>query len=151
MNRRNSARVLAFARKVPSIRYLVGWPASDQDGAPAGTTALAAWPARTRIDLSTSRMSAVSSMPASLMDRMQTVKGVRTIVDFSFFGGYFQDAKNALPAYVTNVDKLALVYPELNITAAQIAAMKATLEAAAGMSPRPSEETTRPSSSGGRP
>jgi putative ABC transport system permease protein len=74
----------------------------------------------------TARMSAVSSMPASLMDRMRTVKGVRNIVDFSFFGGYFQDAKNALPAYVTNVDKLALVYPELNITAAQIAAMKAT-------------------------
>jgi putative ABC transport system permease protein len=74
----------------------------------------------------TARMSAVSSMPASLMDRMQTVKGVRNVVDFSFFGGYFQDAKNSLPAYVTNVDKLALVYPELNITAAQIAAMKAT-------------------------
>jgi putative ABC transport system permease protein len=74
----------------------------------------------------TSRMSAVSSMPASLMDRMQTVKGVRNIAHLSFFGGYFQDAKNALPAFVTNVDKLAVVYPELNITAAQIAAMKAT-------------------------
>jgi putative ABC transport system permease protein len=74
----------------------------------------------------TSRMSAVSSMPASLMDRMQTVKGVRNIAHLSFFGGYFQDAKSALPAFVTNVDKLAVVYPELNITAAQIAAMKAT-------------------------
>jgi putative ABC transport system permease protein len=74
----------------------------------------------------TSRMSAVSSMPASLMDRMQTVRGVRTIAHMSFFGGYFQDAKNAIPAFVTNVDKIAVVYPELNISAAQIAAMKAT-------------------------
>ena len=55
-----------------------------------------------------------------------TVKGVRTIAHLSFFGGYFQDAKNALPAFATNVDKLAVVYPELNITPAQIEAMKAT-------------------------
>jgi putative ABC transport system permease protein len=74
----------------------------------------------------TARMSAVSSMPASLMDRMQTIKGVRTIAHLSFFGGYFQDAKNPLPAFATNVDKLAIVYPELNITPVQIAAMKAT-------------------------
>ena len=74
----------------------------------------------------TPRMSAVSSLPASLMDRMQTVEGVRNIADLSFFGGYFQDAKNALPAFATNVDKLALVYPELSISAAQIAAMKTT-------------------------
>ena len=74
----------------------------------------------------TPRMSAVSSMPASLMDRMQTIKGVHTITHLSYFGGYFQDAKNPLPAFATNVDKLAIVYPELNITPAQIAAMKAT-------------------------
>ncbi len=74
----------------------------------------------------TSRMSAVSSMPVSLMNRIQSVKGVRTIAHLSFFGGYFQDAKNALPAFATNVAQLALVYPELNITSAQVAAMKTT-------------------------
>jgi putative ABC transport system permease protein len=74
----------------------------------------------------TARMSAISSMPTSLMDRMQTVKGVRNIAHLSFFGGYFQDAKNVIPAFATNVDKLAVVYPELNITKAQIAAMKTT-------------------------
>jgi putative ABC transport system permease protein len=74
----------------------------------------------------TSRMSAINSIPESLMDRMMTVKGVRNIAHLSFFGGYFQDAKNAIPAFATNIDKLALVYPELNITPAQIAAMQAT-------------------------
>jgi putative ABC transport system permease protein len=74
----------------------------------------------------TSRMSAVSSMPAAMMDRMQTVQGVRTIAHLSFFGGYFQDAKNPIPAFATNVDKLAVVYPELNITPAYIEAMKTT-------------------------
>ena len=71
-------------------------------------------------------MSAVSSMPTALMDRMQTVKGVRNIAHLSFFGGYFQDAKNVIPAFATNVDKLAVVYPELNITPAQIEAMRTT-------------------------
>ena len=72
------------------------------------------------------RMSSVSSMAASLMDRMLTVKGVRTIAHISFFGGYFQDSKNAIPAFATNVDKLAILYPELNITPAQVAAMQGT-------------------------
>jgi putative ABC transport system permease protein len=72
------------------------------------------------------RMSSVSSMPASLMDRMLKVQGVQTIAHISFFGGYFQDAKNTIPAFATNVDKLAILYPELNITPAQVAAMQAT-------------------------
>jgi putative ABC transport system permease protein len=74
----------------------------------------------------TPRMSAVSSLPVALMDRIQTVKGVLAIAHLSFFGGYFQDAKNALPAFATNVDKLAIVYPELNFKPAQIEAMKTT-------------------------
>ncbi|HEX3913451.1 MAG TPA: ABC transporter permease [Steroidobacteraceae bacterium] len=72
------------------------------------------------------RMSGISSIPVSLMDQMLTIKGVLNVAHFSFFGGYYQDAKNALPAFATNVDKLAILYPELNITKAQIAAMQAT-------------------------
>jgi putative ABC transport system permease protein len=67
----------------------------------------------------------LSSLPISLMERMAAVKGVRTIAHVSFFGGYFQDARNSLPAFATNVDKLAAVYPELNITRVQLAAMQA--------------------------
>jgi len=74
----------------------------------------------------TSRMSAINSMPISLMDQMKTVKGVRTIAHLSFFGGYFQDAKNAISAFAINVDGIATVYPELNITQAQVNAMMTT-------------------------
>jgi putative ABC transport system permease protein len=74
----------------------------------------------------TSRMSAVSSMPVSLMPRIQAVKGVQSIAHLSFFGGYFQDAKNPIPAFATNMDQLAIVYPELNIKSEQVAVMKAT-------------------------
>lgn len=74
----------------------------------------------------TSSVGTLTSMPISLMERIATVQGVRSIAHISFFGGYFQDARNSLPAFATNVDKLAAVYPELNITPAQIDAMKAT-------------------------
>ena len=72
----------------------------------------------------TPKVSAFSSIPASLMDRILTVKGVRTVAHLSFFGGYFQDAKNVIGAFATNADKLAIVYPELNFTPAQIEAMR---------------------------
>ena len=74
----------------------------------------------------TSRAGGLNSMPISLMEHIAGIEGVRSIAHVSFFGGYFQDARNALPAFTTNVDKLAAVYPELNITQTQIDAMKAT-------------------------
>ena len=74
----------------------------------------------------TSRAGGLNSMPISLMEHIGGIEGVRSIAHVSFFGGYFQDARNALPAFATNVDKLAAVYPELNITQAQIDAMKTT-------------------------
>ena len=74
----------------------------------------------------TSRAGGLNTMPISLMEHIAGIEGVRSIAHVSFFGGYFQDAKNALPAFATNVDKLAAVYPELNITQAQIDAMKTT-------------------------
>jgi putative ABC transport system permease protein len=74
----------------------------------------------------TSRVGALSSLPISLLDRISTIEGVRSIAHVSFFGGYFRDAKNALPAFATNVDKLAEVYPELHITEAQLDAMRST-------------------------
>ncbi len=74
----------------------------------------------------TNRAGGLNSMPISLMEHIAGIEGVRTVAHVSFFGGYFQDAKNALPAFATNVDKLAAVYPELNITQSQIDAMKTT-------------------------
>jgi putative ABC transport system permease protein len=73
-----------------------------------------------------SRVGVLSSLPISVMNRIATVEGVGAIAHISFFGGYFRDAKNAIPAFAANIDKLAAVYPELNIAQAQIDAMKAT-------------------------
>jgi putative ABC transport system permease protein len=73
-----------------------------------------------------SRVGVLSSLPISLMSRIAAVDGVRSIAHITFFGGYFRDAKNAIPAFASNIDQLAAVYPELNIPQAQIDAMKAT-------------------------
>jgi putative ABC transport system permease protein len=72
----------------------------------------------------TNRAGGLNSMPISLMNHISMIEGVRAVAHVSFFGGYFQDAKNALPAFATNIDRFATVYPELNITQAQIDAMK---------------------------
>jgi putative ABC transport system permease protein len=72
-----------------------------------------------------SRVGVLSSLPISAMNRIAAIEGVRSIAHLTYFGGYFRDARNALPAFAANVDQLAAVYPELNITPAQIDAMKA--------------------------
>jgi putative ABC transport system permease protein len=72
-----------------------------------------------------SRTGAVSPMPIGLMEQIKTVKGVRAIAHISFFGGYFRDAKNPIPAFATNVESLAAVYPELNITQSMVDSMRA--------------------------
>lgn len=74
----------------------------------------------------TNRMSAVSSLPKSHLDQIKTVPGVVDVAHLSFFGGYFRDAKNSVPAYATDIDHFAAVYPELNITPAQVKAMQST-------------------------
>jgi len=73
-----------------------------------------------------SRVGLLSSLPISLLSRIAAVEGVRAIAHVSLFGGYFRDARNAIPAFATNVDQLAVVYPELNISHTQIDAMKST-------------------------
>jgi putative ABC transport system permease protein len=74
----------------------------------------------------TSRVGGLSSLPVSAMGRIASIDGVRSIADLTFFGGYFRDAKNGLPAFATNVEQLSAIYTELNITRAQIDAMKET-------------------------
>ena len=73
-----------------------------------------------------SRVGGLSSLPISAMGRIAAIEGVRSIAHLTFFGGYFRDARNALPAFAVNVDKFSAVYPELNITQTQIDAMRAT-------------------------
>ena len=72
------------------------------------------------------RMSQIQALPLGHMQQMRSVAGVREITHLSFFGGYFQDSRNAVGAFATNVDAFASVYPELNITPGLVQAMQTT-------------------------
>jgi putative ABC transport system permease protein len=74
----------------------------------------------------TNRVSQVQSMPLSYLQQIKSVKGVREVTHLSFFGGYFQDAKNSVGAFATNVDAFASVYPELHISPEMVQAMQTT-------------------------
>jgi putative ABC transport system permease protein len=75
---------------------------------------------------SINRMSQVQSIPIGYLQQIKAVPGVREVTHLSFFGGYFQEAKNSVGAFATNVDAFASVYPELNITPEMVQAMQTT-------------------------
>jgi len=74
---------------------------------------------------STSLSSRMQSIPLSHMAAIKTVPEVVDVAHMSFFGGYFQDSKNAIGAYATNIDALATVYPEIRISPDNVRAMQA--------------------------
>jgi putative ABC transport system permease protein len=74
---------------------------------------------------STAQSSRMQSIPLSHMAAIKTVPGVIEVAHMSFFGGYFQDSKNAIGAYAVNIDAFASVYPELNISQENVHAMQA--------------------------
>ena len=49
-----------------------------------------------------SRVGVLTSLPIGLMNRIATVKGVHSIAHVSFFGGYYRDSRNAIPAFAAN-------------------------------------------------
>jgi putative ABC transport system permease protein len=75
---------------------------------------------------SINRVSQVQSMPLGYLQQIKAVPGVREVTHLSFFGGYFQEAKNSVGAFATNVDAFASVYPELNISPKMVQAMQTT-------------------------
>jgi putative ABC transport system permease protein len=73
-----------------------------------------------------SRMSQVQAIPIGHLQRIKSVPGVKEVAHLSFFGGYFQDSRNSIGAFSTNIDAFANVYPELRITPAMVQAMQTT-------------------------
>jgi putative ABC transport system permease protein len=54
------------------------------------------------------------------------VPGVRAVSHWTYFGGYFQNARNAIPAFATDPEQLFKVYTNLKIKPEYIDAMKRT-------------------------
>ncbi len=63
------------------------------------------------------------TLPYAYWGRVQGVDGVQAVTHASWFGGYFQDVRNFVQAFAVDLDSYLEVYPELEITADQRAAL----------------------------
>lgn len=68
----------------------------------------------------------VDGLPISYLSRIKSVPGVSHVSHWTYFGGYFREAKNALPAFATDAEALFAIYKEIKIKPEYIAAMKST-------------------------
>ncbi len=68
----------------------------------------------------------VDGLPISYMSRIQSVPGVEHVSHWTYFGGYFREARNAIPAFATEPEALFAIYKEIKIDPEHIAAMKRT-------------------------
>ena len=65
-------------------------------------------------------------LPISYANRIKTVPGVRALSQWTYFGGYYQNARNALPAFATEPEGLFKVYREIKVKPEYVEAMKKT-------------------------
>lgn len=69
----------------------------------------------------TSRVSMMESLPESLAARIKQTEGVRSVAAASWFGGFYQDARNQIPSFAVSPEYLDL-YPEITLPADQLEA-----------------------------
>lgn len=65
-------------------------------------------------------------LPISYGARIKAVPGVRAVSHWTYFGGYFQNARNPIPAFATDAEPLFKVYREMTIKPEYLEAMKKT-------------------------
>ncbi len=65
-------------------------------------------------------------LPISYGARIRAVPGVRAASHWTYFGGYYQNARNAIPAFATDAEQLFKVYKEMKIKPEYLEAMQRT-------------------------
>jgi putative ABC transport system permease protein len=65
-------------------------------------------------------------LPISYLNRIRGVPGVRAVSHWTYFGGYYQDARQPIPAFATDPEPLFRVYKEIKIKPEYIEAMAKT-------------------------
>jgi len=70
------------------------------------------------------RTNMTDGLPIAYLNRIRSVEGVRDVSHWTYFGGYFQNARNAIPAFATDVPALFRVYKEMKIRPEYIQAME---------------------------
>jgi putative ABC transport system permease protein len=68
----------------------------------------------------------VDGLPIAYSQRIKSVPGVEHVSHWTYFGGYFREAKNAIPAFATDPAELFAIYKEIKIKPEYIEAMQRT-------------------------
>ena len=63
-------------------------------------------------------------LPISHLQRLESVPGVRAVSLWTYFGGYYQNARNGIPAFATIPESLFAAYKEIPIKPEYVQAMK---------------------------
>jgi putative ABC transport system permease protein len=77
-----------------------------------------------------SRISYIEPLPMSYLTQIESVPGVETVAYFNWFGGYYQDAKNAVIGYPIDVERTFKVFPDWQVPKDQYEAMRRTRDGA---------------------
>jgi len=74
----------------------------------------------------TAKTSMTDGLPIAYLNRIKAVPGVKEVSFWTYFGGYYQNARNPLSAFSTDVTALFKIYPEIKIKPESITAMQQT-------------------------
>ncbi|MBL8268082.1 ABC transporter permease [Steroidobacter sp.] len=72
------------------------------------------------------RTTMTDGLPVSYLSRIRNVSGVRAVSLWAYFGGYYQEARNVVPAFATDAVELFKVYKEIKIKPEYVEAMVKT-------------------------
>ncbi len=70
-----------------------------------------------------SRINMTDGLPISYLERIKTVPHVAAVTHWTYFGGFYRDAQNALPVFATDASTLLKVYKEMKLPKDQLDAM----------------------------
>ena len=65
-------------------------------------------------------------LPIAHLSRIRSVPGVRAVSHWTYFGGFYQNAKDPLPAFATDAEQLFSIYKEMKIKPEYVQAMQKT-------------------------
>lgn len=68
----------------------------------------------------------VDGLPIAYANRIKSIAGVEHVSHWTYFGGYFREAKNAIPAFATDANELFAIYKEIKIQPEYLTAMQNT-------------------------
>lgn len=72
------------------------------------------------------KYSMVEGMPIALANRINAIENVTGVTHLTYFGGFFQDKRNAIGVFAADVPVLFKLYPEFKIAPEQVEAMRRT-------------------------